>query len=320
MDRKGLGSPILIAVLVLLCLTCQAQQNLVANSSFEDYTSCPSGTGQIYLADGWKNVRGSVDFFNICGSTNFGIPNNYGGHQEPVDGRGYGGLATWASEFSNGREYLGTQLPEPLVPELKYVVSIKLNLADTVQFAVRNFGLVFTQEQPVNDLNLLLGLQSQVSYTEASFLDDSAGWMNVEGSFIASGGEQFLTLGNFEADADTDTLRVRHDGLPISYYYVDDVVVMLDTSYHVGVDEELGMSRGGLTVYPNPATDALTVETLGRDLAFELLDVPGKVVLQQTMQAARQNIDVSQLPTGVYVAVLRQKGVAVARRKVVIQR
>jgi hypothetical protein len=297
-----------------------AQQNLVSNPSFDEHSDCPYDLGQISFAVGWTKVRGSVDYYNVCGSSDWHVPDNYAGFQNPFDGAAYGGLAVWGDGASNFREYVGTELLVPLLSESKYDVSIKLSLADTVQFAIKNFGFVFTLSQPVNDIGILLGLQTQVAYSGASFLDDSTGWMTVEGSFIASGGEQFLTIGNFDNDIETDTLRVRWEGIPASYYYIDDVSVVQDTSYYVGLDDPLAFFNEQLAIYPNPATDLLTIDAKGKNLTFELLNTQGKAMLQRPLRSARQSMEVSHLPAGIYVAVLRQQGVAVARRKVVIQR
>jgi capsule polysaccharide export protein KpsE/RkpR len=59
--------------------------------------------------------------------------------------------------------------------------------------------------------------------------------MKVEDSFYADGGEQFMTIGNYDDDEHIDTFFV--GGLTggiifkeHSYYYIDDVSVTLDTT------------------------------------------------------------------------------------------
>jgi hypothetical protein len=263
MDRKGFYKSLLTIVLILLCPNIWAQQNLVPNPSFEEYSDCPDNLGQIHLADGWIEILGSVDYYNVCGTNGYGVPDNPVGHQESFEGRGYAGVAVFGFGVSNFREYAGIQLTESLQTDHKYDVSIRLSLSDTVQYAVRNFGIVFTQTQSINDINALLNMEPQVSHSDTSFLDDTLGWMTVEGSFIASGGEQFLTFGNFDSDAETDTLRVREDGLPASAYYIDDVLVVEDTSWHVGIEEQPDREFG-IGLYPNPNTGNFTV-MLGMD-------------------------------------------------------
>jgi hypothetical protein len=264
MDRKGVYKSILMSVLILQCPIAWAQQNLVPNPSFEEYSDCPDNLGQLNLTEGWTGVLGSVDYYNVCGTNGYGIPANNGGYQESFEGgRGYAGVAIFGLGVSNFREYVGVQLIEVLQMDYKYDVSVRLSSADTAQFAVRNFGCAFTQTQPPNDISFLLAIQPQITYSDTSYLDDTLGWMTVEGSFIASGGEQFMTFGNFDSDVETDTLRVREDGLPVSYYYVDSVSVVKDTTYHVGIEEQAD-GEFGIGLYPNPNAGNFTV-MLGMD-------------------------------------------------------
>lgn len=126
-------------ILLFLLPKISVGQNLVQNGSFEEYSDCPTTYGRINLADGWIKVRGSGDYYNLCGSNGFGVPDNANGNQNPFEGNGYGGLATYALGFV-GREYVRTYLIETLQADFKYNVSIKLSLADTSGFAVKSFG------------------------------------------------------------------------------------------------------------------------------------------------------------------------------------
>ena len=320
MGWQDLGRWAVICVVATAFYTeASSQQNLVSNGSFETHQLCPDGYGQIDVVHGWVSIRGSVDYFNSCGSNGYGLPDNDFGFQTAIDGDAYIGMVFWAFGIPNAREYVGAQLIQRLEAGKKYNVRLVLSLADTVSYAIRNVGVLFTEGQPDDNLSQLLNTVPQVQYSDSQFLFDKEEWMLIEGSFIAQGVEQFITIGNFNNDGQTDTIAVSEQSATGAYYFVDNVSVVEDTSWHVGINPS-APKKGMLELWPNPATGVLTVETSGKNIAFELMDVHGKVVLQQTMQAARQTIDVSHLSSGVYVAVLRQKGVAVARRKVVIQR
>src|SRR5438105_278491 len=64
--------------LLILCVSFFVKtnaQNLVPNYSFETYTSCPTGSSQIYLAVPWKGVTtNSSDYFNVCGTGGATVP------------------------------------------------------------------------------------------------------------------------------------------------------------------------------------------------------------------------------------------------------
>lgn len=53
-------------------------------------------------------------------------------------------------------------------------------------------------------------------------------------------------------------------------------------------------------VYPNPASDAITVENL-QDGLLTIVNMNGAVVLQQTITGNKTEININRLPTGVYV-------------------
>ncbi len=297
-------------------------QNLVPNPSFEEYTECPYSTGQIWIADGWMNVKGSVDYFNVCGEPPYNVPNNFNGYQESFHGLANGGFGFWGNfGVTNFREFVGIELTNPLMEGAKYDVSVRLSLADTVQYAVRNFGFCFTESQPPNNTNQILALEPQVVYSGETFLDDTAGWMSVGGSFVATGVEQFLTLGNFDGDTQTDTLRMREDGYPVAYYYIDSVSVVEDTNY-VGITEHLGSAQGMLELYPNPASTHITVNSKETLQQVRVLDVRGRMVLEQTLKQVQGDVrlNTNDLPSGIYMLeAITQNGARAVRKFVVEQ-
>ena len=69
-------------------------------------------------------------------------------------------------------------------------------------------------------------------------INDTLNWIKVGGIFTARGGEQYITIGNFNDDNTTDTVFVDSTGWNggIAYYYIDDVSVML-CSDTTGINE-----------------------------------------------------------------------------------
>jgi hypothetical protein len=91
----------------------------------------------------------------------------------------------------------------------------------------------------------------------------------------------------------------------------------------VGIDE-LASPVKNLSVYPQPAARDLNVSfELERPLQLEarLLDLSGKLVLSQTLDANRVRLDVSLLPAGNYLLnLVDERGQAVSAKPVSIQR
>ena len=56
-----------------------------------------------------------------------------------------------------------------------------------------------------------------------NFITDTSKWILISGAYLASGGERFITIGNFFINDSTDTIHITGNGA--SYYYIDDVYV-----------------------------------------------------------------------------------------------
>lgn len=317
---------ILRGILIGLCLTLQvtAQTNLVLNESFEEHDYCPYNVGISMVAD-WVGIRGSVDYFHECGTNGQSVPDNWAGSQEAHTGQAYIGMAVcaspWAISFpllSNAREFAGVSLRRTLVAGEEYQVEFFINLSDIKCYAIRNMGAYLSNGQPSDQIDQLLSLQPQVRYEGEEFLDAKESWTRISGTFTAQGGENFLTIGNFDDDDHTDTLAVscNNSGQLNAYYYVDDVSV-------ISVDSLVGIEESRQTffnIYPNPTIDHLIIETRkGISGKLRLIDAMGREMFSTVLQSSSESIDISMLPTGMYVAVLEQEGKGVARRKLLVE-
>ena len=222
----------------------QTGQNLVFNPSFEEYRECPrkiDALGTLTIVDAWfQPTAGSADYFNVCGSRECGVPRNKLGVQQAHSGNGFCGIYCSKTDY---REYLQTQLKEPLKAGEQYKISFYVSLSEYSSGAVATIGALFTPDRVSDTVRRVLmrkeirHIAPGVSQTVASYyepqvvndfdrvLDDTEGWMLVSGIFDAKGGEQFLTIGNFFPASqsnltDLDSLTYL---LPGAYYYIDDV-------------------------------------------------------------------------------------------------
>lgn len=240
-------------------------------------------------------------------------------------GQAYSQFSCWYSLFET-REMPEVQLIEELTAGVSYRLELYLSLMDSLNYAVRNVGIHFSPTPHVANLDSILALTPQVSYEGQEFLTDKEGWMRISGSFVAQGGERYLAIGNFDDDAHTDTISVPNgrafnpdlpDFWDVAAYFIDDVSVMADTATSI---YELGEAQRGMELYPNPATQTLTVEIeSGIQNELQLFDATGRLVLHQKLYSSKQEIGVRQLPRGVYIAVQIHKETVVGRKKVVLQ-
>ncbi len=323
----------LYILIILTPLFAIGQQNVVPNPSFEEHTGCPNSNGKIWLATPWDKVGegGGMSYYHECGSSCCSIPVNNigtwgGGGGYAHTGQAYVEMKMWIynydiHNFYSEGNFLGTSLIHPLETGKKYDVEFYLSLWDSVWYAGKNIGVHLSTGQPDGGIDNLLSLVPQVRY-EGDFLTDKEGWMKVEGSFIAQGGEDFITIGNFDGYHKSEALFVDGAILPpnlphywkVAYYYIDDVSVVEDSSS--GLEEVEGVR---FRLWPNPAFDGVTIETEGGK-TLEMYDMAGRILLRSSLSdPSKSTINIAHLPEGVYVATIVFEDGTVLRKKLMKQ-
>ena len=237
--------------MMLCCLSAhgQAPDNMVFNPSFEQYVRCPERVDALGVMTEveawWQPTGGSSDYFNVCGGRESAVPRNKMGYQVAHTGNAYCGI--YCSQESY-REYLQTELKEPLVAGRRYRVSYWVSLADKAPHAVASLGALLSATRLEDtSYNILMrreyrdfdyGRQIIATPYEpqvecGSVLADTKTWCEVSGEFVATGGERFLTIGNFRPFNQSMVIETGNANavLPGAYYYIDDVsVVCIDSS------------------------------------------------------------------------------------------
>jgi hypothetical protein len=221
---------ILKSVAILILVVCYGlssySQNLVPNPSFETYSICPANVnnGEPFQAPPWFiPTDGSTDYFNICAAPgNAGVPNNLFGTQDPHTGVAYAGVGMWFVSFLY-REYLSVQLTEPLMADTAYEVSFYVSRAEN-SCGEDKIGAYFSQVAPPNVGIVVLPFDPQVS-SNLGIISNNIDWTLITGCFIAEGGEQFITIGNFFENNEMNLDPTCSPQIQ-SYYYLDDVSVI----------------------------------------------------------------------------------------------
>ncbi len=225
--------PIMILACLVLCSIAEVlgQTNLVMDPSMEQFTSeynplCDSFLTAVY----WKNPTGAnPNYMNSatdCPSED--VPDNGFGHQYAYDGNAYYfcGLFEQQGPF---QEYVQGQLTDTLTPGKEYCVSIYLSLAEYSQFAIDCIGAYFSDTAITIAGQGVLPVVPQVASPSGIFYSDKIHWMKLSGSFIAGGGERYITIGNFKDYLTTNTLYIDGGGGPnwtLAGYYIDMIIVI----------------------------------------------------------------------------------------------
>lgn len=212
-------------------------QNLVKNASFEDFVNCPTKLGNLKddLPDWSIPTIGSTDYFNSC-STAMGTPENFNGSQPSDFGKGYAGLYLYAPD--DYREYLQAELSETLVKGRNYRVSFYVSLAERSDYAIKEFGVLFSNEKldipirkELSKMHLYKNKGNIYNYMEigyTNFYSDTKDWILVHTQFRAKGSEKHLILGNFKSNKRTRMFRTKRNANQGAYYYIDMVSVTLE--------------------------------------------------------------------------------------------
>ena len=205
----------------------QKKLNIINNPSFEENIFCPDKISQLPLLKGWTESNWSTDYFNACfkpiktSLQSLGIPNNFSGSQEPIEGVAYAG-------FGSGNESLQNSLLEPLIKDSTYYLEFYLSLGDSSTCSTYNIGAYFSVEK-VN-LNIwgnkeVISIKPQICNPVGSYLDSKKEWMKVSGYYKAIGGEKYLTISSFKTVNDFYTNIKYEAGCNKCnlYYYIENV-------------------------------------------------------------------------------------------------
>lgn len=239
----------LIIFIILIQSNLQAQ-NLIQNPSFEEFTLCPNDDSQIEYSEHWQCAVEwgcSSDYFNTCMfSDSFIVAPLIERiiRHKPRTESAFAGIYTFIhSNFNNSvREAITIKLKENLVINncyeahfyVKFYGFWNIDFYKHVNCAINSIGMyigldsvLYTSPQfPTN----LFTYQPQINYND-SILKDSINWVKISGTFIANGGEQWITIANFLPD-DSISIFLLNSLMPYldtndyrSYYLIDDVSV-----------------------------------------------------------------------------------------------
>ncbi len=287
-------------VVVLLAVQASAQMNLVPNPSFEDTVACPVAPENIIDATFYYSASGSPDYFNSCCSYYMGVPNNFAGIQFAAQGNGYVGLATYSAVSAPGyREIIGVRLSQSLTVGVRYYVSMVVSRADTAgnNCATNNLGFRFsTVEHNAINLNPVpIDNMAHVNYPAIIF--NNVTWHQITGSFMADSTYDYLMVGNFFNDFNTDTAQCAD----IGYYFVDLLCVSTDSLMcddPTGVSEHHNMP---FSVFPNPADSYIEIMNIKEMTRYQLIDVFGQSIESGQLTPGENQINTTRLSTGMYL-------------------
>jgi hypothetical protein len=272
------------------------------NGSFEETTNIVCNAGPILNVNNWSIISSPDYYSTICNGIGEGVPINYFGNCIPYNGNAYIGIGTIGYPYER-KELIFQQLINPLIAGKSYYTSFFLSKSDRTRIATEKIGAYFSITQPTVASSTDAFIATPQVENHSGFLTDTVNWVKIEGYFTAQGGEQYITIGNFNSNASTDTL---HTGTTnpffadagTAYYYIDSVSLYDSLDYITNIKNNQENIK--VNLYPNPNNGLMELNyDLGnsQDAKMNLYDITGKLISSYklnnkgTLQMNEQNLN-----------------------------
>jgi gliding motility-associated-like protein len=243
---------IIISIYLFSYLFSKSQVNLVLNPSFENLDSCVNINGKLNAAYYWQGLDNTpghdedcfVKLFNSCSTfpSLFDIPSQYNlYYQYPRTGKSLVSFGVYGDVgLNNIRGYIIGHLSIKLLLGKTYCITYFVNLPNWNTWAFNRLGcyfddgsLLLSSANKCQSLNIIPHIDNNPSV----YLNDTLGWMKVQGLYTANGTETRLTLGNFYNDISTGRQLFNNTGLSGGSLNIDDIsVIPIDVTANAGAD------------------------------------------------------------------------------------
>jgi len=290
-------------------------QNLVPNGSFEDYISCPEYMDGMEFAEHWyKSIiypgldyyqNPSPDYFHECALNPIvGVPDNIIGNQMAHEGAAYSGLYTYEENWPNTREVVGVSLTSPLIPGQTYYCSMYFVRPvgwSAVGLATNNLGMKFSNTEIFSSTAQAVDGFAHLKVEEVAI--DSVNWVLLYGEVVPEQSYQYLHIGNFFSDEETEVMTFSQSSV-WAYYYIDDVRVSTDPLVVTSVDAQ--DSSRTLKMFPNPVNDILNIVSPRIVKNIQIYGITGQLVENMKINREREFfVNLSHISTGLYIGVVK---------------
>ena len=251
-----------------------SQINLVRNGGFEQYSSCPNNYDQIRRANFWQPIDTlssdpicSPEYCNACSdpvTSGVNVPWGSFYYHYARSGNGMMELLVYYDSSDIGQlsplNYAQGKLHTRLTNGVNYCVTFYVTLCQASQYAIDHIS-AYIDNGGIDMGQDSLGCarpQSRINpqIVGTSIINDTINWVKIQSSFVASGTEKFITIGNFSDNSHTDTIQLHPATATIvSFYLLDDVSVIEssaiadaggDAVTGVGVKHHIGTYEEGM--------------------------------------------------------------------------
>lgn len=303
---------LMIMIFLSFLSDAPAQGNLVPNPSFEDHNNCPPGPNHFYYTEEWFNAGNSPDYFHACGpvvSNGASVPYSFLGYQFAFHGDAHIGILTSTMGWNpNYREYIGVKLIDSLNKGITYYFSMYAVLAfgggNNLNCGSNNLGILLSTQHYDSTLSLM----APNNYSTATYpvvILDTLNWTKISFTFTADSTYEYLYIGNFYDDQNTDTVKLNNSFSYGTYYFLDSICLSSDPNGCNNVQYVLEVVNSNPLIYPNPFIDDINIKCVPKCFQIDeihLYDACGREVLNRELTITENYITLSlkDLNSGAY--------------------
>lgn len=256
----------LLTILCSIMSVVHAQQNHVANGSFEYYTTCPTSISLVNRCVGWRQYTSATsDYFHACGNM---APVNFAGYQNAAHGQAYmGGYVYNHGDSRIYKEYIAAEIA-PLTPGKKYEVSMSVSLSNKSKYGTNDLGVYFYDSgaYTLPSVNGVLGVTPQISYSSYGVIMDTTNWVRVTKTFVADSAYDNIVIGGF-THYNNLALDSFVSNTHYGYYYIDSVVIKIVDSFSVSTSDSFLCAGDTFQVFCNTPINFNSTNTFTAQLS-----------------------------------------------------
>jgi outer membrane protein OmpA-like peptidoglycan-associated protein len=210
-------------------------ENIVENGSFESLSGKAKKLGAIEMATGWVSPTGvRADLFTPGSKVpDISTPVNLYGHEDPNEGENYAGIVAYSYNDKMPRTYISTKLSTPLKKGMTYCVQFNVALAELSKYSCNSIGAHISKKPFSTEEKTSIIDKTHVLHRDNKVFNGLYGWDKICATFVADGGEKYITIGNFTNNEKVVTEKnkkpddIKGTVLIAAYYYIDDVSITL---------------------------------------------------------------------------------------------
>jgi hypothetical protein len=263
----------------------QGVANYVSNGGFELCAYC-TATPAIVKPKYWDAID-TTKYFGLLLSSiipPYLVPNNSFASQWPKSGNNYLVSSVLFKPFTpqTGRGYPRNKLKQKLISGKVYCVKFYYNVTEQSSYGINSLG-AFLGDVSTDTISQCMApisyLNPQISISSNIFIQDTSKWNTVSGTFTANGTEEYLMLGNFKSDSNTDTIMINPANLPLKFtdvlyddvscididlpaYAGPDKPVILGDSVYIGRERDIEIDESCVWYQMTSPTTSITIDTI----------------------------------------------------------